>query len=76
MNIAYMIQKTDEITEIFRFLYDAEQFVPQNRDIVDTAPLQLYSSAIIFSLETSIIGNTFKDEISRWLYRLPKVPSA
>jgi WD40 repeat protein len=47
----------------------------QNRWIVDTAPLQLYSSAIIFSPETSIIRNTFKGKIPRWICRLPKVPS-
>ena len=68
--------KINESTEISHFLYDARRFLLQNRWIVDTAPLQLYSSAIIFAPETSIIRNIFKKHIPRWICRLPKVPSA
>src|SRR5271155_1735122 len=59
-----------------RVLYDAKRFIRQNREIVNSAPLQLYSSAIIFAPETSIIRNMFKDQISTWICRLPKVSSA
>jgi hypothetical protein len=40
------------------------------------APLQLYSSAIIFAPETSIIRHMFKDQIPRWICKLPKMQPA
>jgi len=43
--------------------------------MIDTAPLQLYSSAIIFAPETSIIRHMFKDQIPKWIRRLPKMHS-
>jgi WD40 repeat protein len=58
-----------------RFLYDAWRFVRQNHWIVDRAPFQLYSSALVFAPETSVIRNTFKDQIPKWIRRMPKVPS-
>ena len=48
----------------------------KNRWIIDYAPLQLYSSAIIFTPRTSIIRTTFEDKIPKWITRLPKVPLA
>ncbi|OCK72853.1 hypothetical protein K432DRAFT_340986, partial [Lepidopterella palustris CBS 459.81] len=63
-------------TEISLFLYDARRFVLQNRWIVDIAPLQLYSSAIVFAPEMSIIRNTFEEQRPRWIFRLPKMPLA
>ena len=65
-----------EGTETFRFLCDATRFTLQNREILNTAPLQLYCSAIIFAPETSVIRNIFKDQIPKWIYRLPNVSLA
>ena len=39
------------------------------------APLQLYSSAIIFAPETSVIKRMFKDQKPTWIRRLPKMQS-
>src|SRR5436190_2255477 len=47
----------------------------QNRWIIDTAPLQLYFSAVIFAPKTSIIRNIFERQIP-WICRQPKVPLA
>ncbi len=58
------------------FLNDANRFLLQNRDILNLAPLQLYSSAIVFAPATSIIRNKFKEHIPSWLHRLPKVQKA
>jgi WD40 repeat protein len=41
--------------------------------MVDAAPLQLYSSAVIFAPETSITRRLFKDRIPKWIRTLPKV---
>ncbi|KAI9774719.1 MAG: hypothetical protein M1839_001680 [Geoglossum umbratile] len=65
----------DKSTDVSRFLDDARRFVLQNRWIVDTAPLQLYSSAIVFAPEKSIIRNMYKSRIPEWIHELPKVPS-
>jgi hypothetical protein len=39
------------------FLEDARRFILTYRHIVDLAPLQLYSSAIIFAPQTSLVRN-------------------
>ncbi|KAK6509346.1 hypothetical protein TWF481_004098 [Arthrobotrys musiformis] len=58
------------------FLCDAKRFILQNRWIVDQAPLQLYSSALIFSPQKSIIRKVFQGHIPRWIRRLPKTPES
>ncbi|KKA19036.1 Vegetative incompatibility WD repeat protein, partial [Rasamsonia emersonii CBS 393.64] len=68
--------QTDGSTQVARFLYDTKRFIQKNRWIVDTAPLQLYSSAIIFAPEMSIVRHIFKDKIPSWISTLPKVESA
>ncbi|EGX44911.1 hypothetical protein AOL_s00173g12 [Orbilia oligospora ATCC 24927] len=54
------------------FLRDARYFLSQNWHIVDEAPLQVYSSAIIFSPETSIVKVQFQKHIPKWVCRFPK----
>ncbi|KAF3314559.1 hypothetical protein TWF173_004643 [Orbilia oligospora] len=54
------------------FLRDARYFLSQNWHIVDEAPLQVYSSAIIFSPETSIVKVQFQNHIPKWVCRFPK----
>ena len=63
-------------SKVSRFLYDARRFLLQNRWIVNQAPLQLYSSAIIFSPETSIVRAMFQGRVPKWIYRLPKTPKS
>ncbi|KAK6500105.1 hypothetical protein TWF481_010463 [Arthrobotrys musiformis] len=63
----------NEGPEALRFLHDAKRFLLQSWRIVDQAPLQLYSSAIIFSPETSIIKARFRNHIPREICMLPKV---
>ena len=41
--------------------------------MLEEAPLQLYSSALIFAPEMSITRKTFDDHIPKWITRLPKV---
>ncbi len=57
------------------FLSDARRFILQNRSIIDYAPLQLYSSAIVFAPKESVIRSTFEQPIP-WISQLPKVPQA
>ncbi|KAL4899381.1 hypothetical protein BDW74DRAFT_163568 [Aspergillus multicolor] len=57
---------------ISEFLYDASRFVLKNRHLADTAPLQLYSSGLIFCPQTSVTRNMFMSNLSDWS-QVPKV---
>lgn len=50
--------------ELRDLLEDAWRFALTHRSIIDNASLQLYSSTLIFTSETSIIRQCFKNEVS------------
>jgi WD40 repeat protein len=58
---------------LYAFIYDAKRFALYNRSIIKQAPLQLYSSALIFAPERSIIRRQFEGSIPTWIQRKPKV---
>ncbi|KAF2185167.1 vegetative incompatibility protein HET-E-1 [Zopfia rhizophila CBS 207.26] len=65
---------TDSDTSaVSSFLHDAKRFVLRFRPILEDAPLQLYSSALIFAPEMSIIRKTFTNCIPEWANMLSKV---
>ncbi|KAF4534641.1 Vegetative incompatibility protein HET-E-1 [Lasiodiplodia theobromae] len=55
------------------FLRDASRFILNSRSIIDLSPLQVYSSAMIFAPERSVVRNTFQKDIPDWISVLPKV---
>ena len=63
-------------TGLTSFVNDARRFILQFRSIIETAPLQIYVSAIIFSPKTSIIKRLFSYGLSDWIERLPSVGEA
>lgn len=56
------------------FIHDAYRFFLKNRPIIEKAPLQIYSSALVFSPSQSIVRNAFSNHIPSWITRLPQVP--
>jgi WD40 repeat protein len=54
--------------------YDAKRFVLSNRYIIEHAPLQVYSSALVFSPQNSHIKTIYESEIPAWIKTRPKVP--
>ncbi|KAL7819908.1 hypothetical protein V8C26DRAFT_393741 [Trichoderma gracile] len=56
----------------FAFFQDAARFVLHNRFILETAPLQTYVSALIFSPIQSPVRLHFQDKLS-WIKTLPRV---
>ncbi|KAJ5346751.1 uncharacterized protein N7506_000004 [Penicillium brevicompactum] len=56
-------------TEISKFLLDANRLVLKNRPLYETAPLQMYSSGLMFCPKSSILKRTFDTD----LYKLRKV---
>ena len=57
---------------INELLNDVGRFVLMYNGMIDMAPLQLYSSAIIFSPESSIVRKNFQECIPTWLGRIPR----
>ena len=68
--------KPENSSKVGEFLEDAKRFVLINRNTLEMAPLQLYSSALIFAPETSVIRKKYNEYIPDWLGRLPKVQQA
>lgn len=55
-------------------MYDAKRFIMKNRSLAGIAPLQLYSSGLIFAPRTSLVRRRFEDkELSELIYRYPRV---
>ncbi|KAF8534300.1 hypothetical protein BDD12DRAFT_983947 [Trichophaea hybrida] len=68
-----LTSKSDSNHKLFSIVYDAKRFILNNRSIIETAPLQIYCSALVFSPQKSIIRNEFLDQSPRWLKRTPVV---
>ncbi|KAF3153346.1 hypothetical protein TWF569_002294 [Orbilia oligospora] len=60
-------------TEVLEFIRDAHRFTLINRAIIDSTPLQLYSSALIFAPRNSIIRRIFIDQVPDYIQTLPTV---
>ncbi|KAI1103866.1 hypothetical protein F4804DRAFT_352610 [Jackrogersella minutella] len=54
-------------------LHDAKRFVLSNRWVIDHAPLQIYSSALVFSPMTSVMRSKFEHLIPSWITQRPIV---
>ncbi|VUC26081.1 unnamed protein product [Clonostachys rosea] len=55
------------------FVADAVRFVLKNLTILETAPLQVYSSALLFAPINSLVRKTFEDHIPDWITHKPKL---
>ncbi|MCJ1471540.1 hypothetical protein MMC13_000180 [Lambiella insularis] len=62
----------DSDSTLNNILYDAQRFILMYSAMVDMAPLQVYSSALIFAPESSIIRKKFQNCIPKWVGRLPQ----
>ncbi|KAJ4265255.1 hypothetical protein NW764_015666 [Fusarium oxysporum] len=55
------------------FMTDAVRFVQMNFSVIDEAPLQIYSSALVFAPTKSVVRTTFNTRIPKWISRWPQV---
>ncbi|KAI9782682.1 MAG: hypothetical protein M1839_004669 [Geoglossum umbratile] len=74
----HIIKRLQALTEsdtstVSTFLRDAERFTLRFQSILEDAPLQIYSSALIFAPETTVIQKTFADHIPEWINMISKV---
>ncbi len=54
-------------------MHDARRFVLESRYIIETAPLQVYESALLFSPEASTVRRLFSEDLPGWIERPPIV---
>ena len=54
---------------------DANRFILSNRGIIESAPLQAYASALIFSPAHSLTRELFNEEEPRWITTKPMMES-
>ncbi|KAK0761353.1 hypothetical protein N5P37_006302 [Trichoderma harzianum] len=59
--------------DIGTFLGDTKRFIQANAATFEKYPLQIYSSALIFAPEKSIVRCMFKSSVPAWLRRLPSM---
>ncbi|KAK2478775.1 hypothetical protein H9L39_08149 [Fusarium oxysporum f. sp. albedinis] len=60
-------------TELARFVQDARRFILYHKEAIDTAPLQVYASALLFSPKCSKIRNKFHRQTSKWVVTGPEM---
>ncbi|RDA91410.1 hypothetical protein CP533_6909 [Ophiocordyceps camponoti-saundersi (nom. inval.)] len=56
------------------FLYDSKRFLLRHMQVMETTPLQLYNSILIFSPENSLVRKQFEKQMSSWILQKPFVP--
>ena len=60
-------------SQFFRLVQDAQRFILSYRGILENAPLQAYTSALIFSPVHSLTRELFKDQEPDWIATKPVV---
>ncbi|KAF2194154.1 vegetative incompatibility protein HET-E-1 [Zopfia rhizophila CBS 207.26] len=75
---SYMINRLQALADsdqsaVLNFLHDVKRFTMRFRSILEDAPLQIYSSALVFAPKMSIVRKTFHSHIPGWVSRLSKV---
>ncbi|TGZ80748.1 hypothetical protein EX30DRAFT_307236, partial [Ascodesmis nigricans] len=64
---------SNENERLYELSHDARRFITKHRKTIEDAPLQIYSSALMFSPTGSIIRKLFTQDIPRWIKTLPLV---
>ncbi|CEJ62508.1 Putative WD domain protein [Penicillium brasilianum] len=73
MDTLLALTKDTYYNAVSLFLSDARRFILKFLSIADEAPLQLYSSGLIFAPQKALIRMKFERELPDWLYRAPRV---
>ena len=68
-----LIYSQSDMSIVSSFLHDIERFTLRFQSILEDAPLQVYSSALIFAPEMAIVRKTFADHIPGWVNIISKV---
>ncbi|WAO94541.1 Hypothetical protein NCS54_01212900 [Fusarium falciforme] len=60
-------------SSLSNFLADAIRFLQANFSVINDAPLQIYSSALVFAPKRSLIRMSFENSVPGWLTIRPRV---
>ncbi|KAI1378090.1 NACHT domain-containing protein [Hypoxylon crocopeplum] len=60
-------------TQVSELVQDAYRFIRHNKLAIESSPLQVYASALLFSPSESIVRRLFRDEKPQWLALEPAV---
>ncbi|KAH6900410.1 vegetative incompatibility protein HET-E-1 [Thelonectria olida] len=66
------LQRATGTWKLQDFLHDAVRFVLASMSAIDTTPLQIYSSALLFAPQKSIIRKLYPSEMPQWISLAPK----
>ncbi|OJJ45213.1 hypothetical protein ASPZODRAFT_547834 [Penicilliopsis zonata CBS 506.65] len=75
MDVLQSLVHTQNGCDISEFLQNGKRFAIKNSEIAERAPLQLYSSGLVFAPETCMIRKTFKSMRPQCFSQLPIVDS-
>ncbi|BCR98241.1 uncharacterized protein AKAW2_31560S [Aspergillus luchuensis] len=73
VNSLLQLTKDKSSNEMHILLLDARRFILKFAQIADMAPLQLYSSGLIFAPHKALFREIYERELPAWLSRGPKV---
>ncbi|KAK4182362.1 quinon protein alcohol dehydrogenase-like superfamily, partial [Podospora australis] len=65
------LHRTEKSPGLGAVVYDAKQLLLSHSSIIGEAPLQVYSSALVFSPEASIIRRLYMAQVPEWIVRAP-----
>ncbi|KPM44895.1 Vegetative incompatibility protein HET-E-1 [Neonectria ditissima] len=72
LNLESALRKV-EMQDFSEFIQDARRFVLYHRPAIETAPLQVYASALIFSPKRSKIREQFGSQAPKWIIAKPEI---
>ena len=64
--------KVDQSPSLHAFIHDAKRFSLNFRHIIEKAPLQIYSSALLFAPEMSLVRKELKNQMPDWITGVTK----
>ncbi|PSR81436.1 heterokaryon incompatibility protein-domain-containing protein [Coniella lustricola] len=67
------LQNQESISALLSLVQDMQRFLAYNQWSIENSPLQIYTSALIFTPNNSLTKRLFTREIPEWLEVMPKV---
>ncbi|KAF7513224.1 hypothetical protein GJ744_010620 [Endocarpon pusillum] len=71
MKLEGLIQANADASVLHKLIKDARRFILSHQWAIENAPLQVYTSALVFSPTGSMIKALFKDEEPKWITMKP-----
>ncbi|KAK3614744.1 hypothetical protein LTR22_027677 [Elasticomyces elasticus] len=68
-----LIEATSSLSALSELVQDALRFTMYHKQMIETHPLQVYISALLFTPQQSIIGRRFRHDAPKWVTVKPAV---